>query len=234
VIGNASNGVFGSGWFALYLLFSWLFGLVGTISALLQPRTAYESIGRSKLRWVLIELVGLVLALGLFTWIAFRVSVRDDLKDEEMKREKARIRSEDQARLQLKLENLANPAFREKFLAEQKQAEGVRERAAERKRSTDELRGRNKASVSETASRQESTRNKDWIYEPPESPKAKRKCTTCNGMFGPGKVQCYGCSGCGTRETFHEGIGYTHDLCGQCYGNRFIPCGSCDGSGEVL
>lgn len=87
--------------------------------------------------------------------------------------------------------------------------------------------------LSSASSDSSSTKRKWEPYEPPESAKPKRKCPTCNGMFGPGKVQCYACGGLGTIETFHEGVGYTHDRCGQCYGNRFIPCNGCNGSGEL-
>jgi hypothetical protein len=70
-------------------------------------------------------------------------------------------------------------------------------------------------------------------YEPMSwQPKKPSPCSRCsNSGYGPGRLQCYACTGRGTRETYHEGIGNTHDQCGQCHGLRSTTCPNCHGSG---
>lgn len=61
-------------YFEIYLLVGWAFALASVVDVLMQPARAFAAVGRSKWRWLLIELVGGVLA-GVFTWAwyAFRV-----------------------------------------------------------------------------------------------------------------------------------------------------------------
>ena len=80
MVSEATNPFFSSGWVVLWILISWWLGLVATMAVLWQPAAAYRATGRSKFRWFLLELVGGLIGLGLFTWIAFRFRVREDLK----------------------------------------------------------------------------------------------------------------------------------------------------------
>jgi hypothetical protein len=62
----------------IYLIVCWFFGLVGTVDVALQPRSAFQAVGRSKLRWFAIELLGGVL-FGIFTWAWYAIRVRPAL-----------------------------------------------------------------------------------------------------------------------------------------------------------
>ena len=51
----------------LVIFAGWLAGLWGTINASIQKSSAFESIGRSKWKWVVINALGLIPYLGLVT-----------------------------------------------------------------------------------------------------------------------------------------------------------------------
>ena len=51
----------------LVIFAGWLAGLWGTINASIQKSSAFESIGRSKWKWVVINVLGLIPYLGLVT-----------------------------------------------------------------------------------------------------------------------------------------------------------------------
>jgi hypothetical protein len=59
----------------IYLAVCWFFGLAGVVDVLFQPRGPFRSAGHSKLRWLLIELVGLPL-VGIFTWAWYAIKIR--------------------------------------------------------------------------------------------------------------------------------------------------------------
>lgn len=62
----------------IYLWACWFFGLAGTVDVLLQPRSAFQATGRSKLAWFLIQLIGTVL-VGIFTWAYYAIRIRPGL-----------------------------------------------------------------------------------------------------------------------------------------------------------
>jgi hypothetical protein len=64
--------------FMVYLLACWFFGLSGIVDVLLQPRRAFKATGRSKLRWLAYEVVGMPLT-GIFTWGYYAMRVRPQL-----------------------------------------------------------------------------------------------------------------------------------------------------------
>jgi hypothetical protein len=64
--------------FEIYLLVGWALALACVVDVLRQPRRAFAATGRSKLRWLLIELLGGVL-LGVFTWGWYAFAVRPGL-----------------------------------------------------------------------------------------------------------------------------------------------------------
>jgi predicted RNA-binding Zn-ribbon protein involved in translation (DUF1610 family) len=63
------------GYFEIYLLVGWAFALASVVDVLMQPAAAFAAVGRSKWRWLLIELLGGVLA-GVFTWAWYAFAVR--------------------------------------------------------------------------------------------------------------------------------------------------------------
>jgi hypothetical protein len=72
--GSGSN-FFEGPYVVIYLLACWFFGLAGVIDVVLQPRRAFRAAGHSKLRWFLIEVVG-VLLVGVFTWALYAIWIR--------------------------------------------------------------------------------------------------------------------------------------------------------------
>lgn len=59
----------------IYIYLCWFFGVAGVIDVLMQPRRAFRAAGHSKLRWLLIEVVGVVV-VGIFTWAFYAIKIR--------------------------------------------------------------------------------------------------------------------------------------------------------------
>ena len=76
-----------SGLVTAYIVVSWLFGLLGILAVLFRPGALFRSAGRSKGRWLLIEIVGFVLTFtGIFTWAAYWFWVRPSVTQERTQR----------------------------------------------------------------------------------------------------------------------------------------------------
>ncbi len=64
--------------FEIVVFVSWLAALWGIISASIQPNSAFESIGRTKWKWVVINVVGLIIpyvglvTTGTYAYLVFR------------------------------------------------------------------------------------------------------------------------------------------------------------------
>jgi hypothetical protein len=201
---KATNSFFSSPWLILYLFIAWWVGVVGIMASLWQPSAAYRATGRSKLRWVVIELVGFVIGLGLFTWFAFRVFVREDLK-----------------------EHGGQKGFWQDS-PEEKAAKAAK-RAEAAKRAANELKERNESTDSgrapSTRQRWEPTHN-EW------DPKVREE--SCRNCSGNGKTRCPRCGGTGQlKQNELSGTGYEYYSCdnGCSYGEQ--TCSSCGGSGKV-
>lgn len=70
-----ANSEFGGTYFKVYLILCWLLGLGAIWDVLLQPRSAFKQARHSKLRWLAIELLGVVPA-GIFTWGYYAIRIR--------------------------------------------------------------------------------------------------------------------------------------------------------------
>lgn len=59
-------------WINAYIIVSWFAGICGICGVLRQPSAAFRSAGRSKGRWLVIQIVGFVSSvLGIFFWAAW-------------------------------------------------------------------------------------------------------------------------------------------------------------------
>lgn len=57
----------------VYLVATYVLGVVGVLSVIRQPRRAFQAAGHSKYLWLLIELLGLVFVLGALTFLIYRI-----------------------------------------------------------------------------------------------------------------------------------------------------------------
>jgi hypothetical protein len=201
---QATTSFLKSPWFILYLFIAWWLGFVGIMASLWQPSAAYRATGRSKLRWVVIELVGFALGLGLITWFAFRFFVRESLK-----------------------ENGGQKGFWQDT-PEEKAAKAAK-RAEQAKRAANESRERNESTASGRASntrqRWEPTHN-EW--DPKEREVDCSNCsggkTTCTRCGGRGLIE---------NAAELRGTGNDYRSCDNylCQGGR-VDCSSCNGTGK--
>ena len=87
---------------------------------------------------------------------------------------------------------------------------------------------------SSSAANDSSSTKRRQTFEPEYSaPKKPKDCRCVSSGYGRGRLQCHGCSGTGTRETFHQGIGNTQDVCTVCNRMRSVVCPTCGGSGQI-
>jgi hypothetical protein len=65
--------------FLAWVNISWVFGLLGVLAVLYQPRAVFQAVDQGKGRWLIIELVGGLCLVGPFTWLWFAIGVRPKL-----------------------------------------------------------------------------------------------------------------------------------------------------------
>jgi len=59
-----------------FVLVSWLAAILGTASVLLNSTARFSALGRSKGRWLAIQIAGFIPYLGVFTALAYLIMVR--------------------------------------------------------------------------------------------------------------------------------------------------------------
>jgi hypothetical protein len=64
------------GMLATFVLVSWLAAALGTASVLLNSTARFSALGRSKGRWLAIQVAGFIPYLGVFTALAYAIMVR--------------------------------------------------------------------------------------------------------------------------------------------------------------
>lgn len=72
---SLTSSEFGGTYFKVYLILGWLLGFGAIWDVLLQPRPAFKEAGHSKLRWLAIELLGVVPA-GIFALGYYAIRIR--------------------------------------------------------------------------------------------------------------------------------------------------------------
>jgi hypothetical protein len=73
------NGSGRSVWLEIAVLVGWFLALCGSVDVLLQPRSAFQKTGGTKLRWLLIEFAGAIPLVGVLAWAVYAVAIRPGL-----------------------------------------------------------------------------------------------------------------------------------------------------------